>query len=293
MHALPADVCSELAALEAALSDIAVGGSDGTRGTFSLAYSGGMDSRFLAHAAKLLGFSPLLLMATGPQVPPEEEAYGELWARQNGFLFRKVEVDTLSLPLVAVNDKRRCYGCKREIFSRLREAAPLPLCDGTNASDAHAYRPGTQAVEELGVRSPLAQAGLSKADIYRLAALTGMERPAQKPRPCLLTRLPYGMKPEPHTLRALAAGEQAVRLALEAAGLAEADFRLRLVPSGGGLHTELHMLGNDADSLPPELSAKLRRVIAESAPSLPGPTRLVPQESLSGFFDKLQTPDRT
>ena len=140
MPTLSADSCLELAPLENALSGIAVGGSDGTRGSFALAYSGGMDSRFLAHAARLLGFEPHLLMAVGPQIPPEEEEYGESWALRNGLSFRKIEVDTLSLPLVAVNGKRRCYECKREIFSRLREALHeegerLPLCDGTNASD--------------------------------------------------------------------------------------------------------------------------------------------------------------
>ena len=291
MPALPADMRSELAALEAALSDIALGGTGNGRGRFALAYSGGMDSRFLAHAAKLLGFEAHLLMAVGPQVPPDEEEYGEGWARRNGFPLTKVGVDTLSLPLVARNDKRRCYECKREIFSRLREASSLPLCDGTNASDALAYRPGTQAAKELGIRSPLAIAGLSKTDIYRLAALTGMERPDQKPRPCLLTRLPYGMEPDAETLRALAAGERAVRLALEEAGLPEADFRLRLVPYEGGLHTELHLLRHEADGLPQELKARLSFLIAEAAPHLPSPALIAPQDSLSGFFDNLQPTD--
>ncbi|MBQ5727655.1 MAG: tRNA(Ile)-lysidine synthetase, partial [Mailhella sp.] len=222
---------------------------------------------------------------------PDEEEYGEGWARRNGFPLKKVGVDTLSLPLVARNGKRRCYECKREIFSRLRAAAPLPLCDGTNASDSLAYRPGTQAAKELGIRSPLAQAGLSKADIYRLAALSGMERPEQKPRPCLLTRLPYGMEPNAETLRALAAGERAVRLALEAAGQPEADFRLRLVPGEGMMHTELHLLRHEADSLPPDLKARLPALIAEAAPHLPEPALIAPQDSLSGFFDKLQPTD--
>lgn len=291
MPALPADMRSELAALEAALSGIALGGTGNGRGRFALAYSGGMDSRFLAHAAKLLGFEAHLLMAVGPQVPPDEEEYGEGWARRNGFPLTKVGVDTLSLPLVARNDKRRCYECKREIFSRLREASSLPLCDGTNASDALAYRPGTQAAKELGIRSPLAQAGLSKADIYRLAALSGMERPEQKPRPCLLTRLPYGMEPDAETLRALAAGERAVRLAFVSAGRPEEDFRLRLVPSEGRLHTELHLLRHEADGLPPDLTARLPALIAEAAPHLPVPALIAPQDSLSGFFDNLQPTD--
>jgi uncharacterized protein len=288
MPALPADVRSELAALDAALSGIAVGGKGGGRGRFALAYSGGMDSRFLAHAAKLLGFEAHLLMAVGPQVPPEEEEYGERWARNNGFPFTKVKIDTLSLPLVAKNDRRRCYECKREIFRSLREASPLQLCDGTNASDAHAYRPGTQAAKELGILSPLALAGLSKADIYRLAALSGMERPEQKPRPCLLTRLPYGMRTDEETLHALASGERAVRLALEAAGLSEADFRLRIVPSGEGMRTELHLLKDEDCRVPPELKARLPGIIGEAAPRLPSPAHISEQDSLSGFFDKVQ-----
>ena len=297
MPALHADVRSELAALEAALSGIAVGRSDGTRGGFALAYSGGMDSRFLAHAAKLLGFEPNLLMAVGPQIPPEEEEYGERWARQKGLSFRKIKVDTLSLPLVAVNDRRRCYECKREIFSSLletlrEEGKQLPLCDGTNASDAHAYRPGTKAVQELGVRSPLAIAGMSKADIYRLAALAGMERPEQKPRPCLLTRLPYGMKPDAEILRALAAGEKTIQLALESAGLFEADFRLRLVPCGEGMRTELHLMKNEAGGVSPDLMARLPGIIAEAAPRLPAPVHISAQDSLSGFFDKVQLTDK-
>ena len=91
---------------------------------------------------------------------------------------------------MASGDRRRCYACKRNLFSLLKARTDLPLCDGTNASDAGQYRPGIRAVEELGILSPLASAGLTKADIHRCAALTGMEDPEQKARPCLLTRLP-------------------------------------------------------------------------------------------------------
>jgi len=289
------DIRKALAPLEAALCEIALPGEGPSRGRFSLAYSGGMDSRFLAHAAHLLGFIPHLLMAVGPQLPPEERAFGEGWAQRNRLPLRQVEVDPLHLPLVARNDRRRCYECKRALFRRLLETlrqeaphAPLPLCDGTNASDALAYRPGTQAVQELGVLSPLALAELSKPDIYRLAALTGMERPDQKPRPCLLTRLPYGMKPKREVLEALAAGEQAVRRALARAGLPEADFRLRLVPNEKKTCTlALHLLKSEAEKLPQALADELAALLAEAAPALPHPARLVPQDTLSGFFDRL------
>jgi uncharacterized protein len=295
---LSPDTHNALAALEAVLCGIAIGKEEHEcRGHFALAYSGGMDSRFLAHAAKLLGFTPHLFMATGPQLSPEEASFGENWARMRGLPFQTVAVSPLELPLVARNDKERCYECKRELFRCIKaalalgagERIPLPLCDGTNASDALCYRPGLKAVRELGVLSPLAMAGLTKADIYRLAALTGMERPEQKPRPCLLTRLPYGMKPSRELLQALAAGESAVLRALEGAGLPDADLRLRLVPQAGGERVlELHMLHEDMTQLPPALSKALPALIAEVAPALPAPAHLVPQSSLSGFFDKLQ-----
>lgn len=270
---------------------------------FALAFSGGMDSRFLAHAAQLLGFAPLLLHVTGPHVPPEESAFARRWASARGLPLRELFVDPLSLPLVAQGSRRRCYACKRELFSRLLTllddearrlslSAPLPLCDGTNASDLHALRPGMQAVQELGIRSPLALAGLSKADVYRLAALSGLDEPEQKPRPCLLTRLPYGVRPEAALLEALSVGEDVVRAFLARHCGPAPDFRLRLVPVGNTTDTEaplrleLHLLHCDAFRLPCDAEAHLARLITQASPALPGPARLAPQDTLSGFFDR-------
>ena len=177
---------------------------------FALAYSGGLDSRFLAHAAQRFGFEPVLLHIAGPHIPPEETDYARHWAASRELAYEELPADPLDLALVASGDRRRCYACKRNLFSLLKARTDLPLCDGTNASDAGQYRPGIRAVEELGILSPLASAGLTKADIHRCAALTGMEDPEQKARPCLLTRLPYGMKPERSLLAGLAAGERAV-----------------------------------------------------------------------------------
>ncbi|WP_446425526.1 tRNA(Ile)-lysidine synthetase [Mailhella sp.] len=298
-----------LAMLEPVLVGIAVpvapASASPSRGRFALAFSGGMDSRFLAHAAQLLGFSPLLLHVTGPHVPPEESDFARRWTAARGLSLREVPADPLSLPLVAQGSRRRCYACKRELFSRLlsdleREArhlslpGPLPLCDGTNASDLHAFRPGTQAAQELGIRSPLALAGLSKADIYRLASLSDLDEPEQKPRPCLLTRLPYGVRPDASLLEGLAAGERAVRAFFEEHGGPLPDFRLRLVPQEDGTQSvsapslclDLHLLHADALHLSRDAEHRLARVIAKAAPALPMPVRLVPQDTLSGFFDR-------
>ena len=265
-----------LSRLQDILSGLAVAGR------FALAYSGGLDSRFLAHAAHLGGFSPLLLHVTGPHVPPEESLFAQSWAENIPLEFRNIPVDTLSLPSVACGARDRCYECKKAMFTRLMQESSLPLCDGTNASDALAYRPGLRAVRELGVTSPLALAGLTKKEIHSLAEKTGMSLAWQKPRPCLLTRLPYGERPSKELLAAIAAGESAVREVLARGGMPQADFRLRLVTRD---RLEVHMLASDMAHMTAELGEALIKGAHEAMPGLPRPV-LAAQETLSGFFDK-------
>ena len=251
-------------------------------GRFALAYSGGLDSRFLAHAAKLLKFQPVLLHITGPHVPPEESDFARAWAGAQQLDFQEIPVDTLSVPAVAEGARDRCYACKYAMFSRLAQESDLPLCDGTNASDASAYRPGIRAVRELGVISPLTLAGLTKNDIHLLAEETGMTIPWQKPRPCLLTRLPYGARPDAETLADIAAGEQTVRHTLAEAGLPQVDFRLRLVAPD---RLELHLTASDMALLPDALASALLQSVHAAVPNRPRPVLSV-QESLSGFYDR-------
>ena len=265
-----------LEGLQRILSDVAA------EGRFALAYSGGLDSRFLAHAAHILGLHPLLLHVTGPHVPPEESDFARSWAERNGLEFRPVPVNPLTLPPVAKGARDRCYACKRRLFTALAEESDLPLCDGTNASDASTYRPGLRAVRELGVISPLALAGLTKNDIHFLAGQTGMEQPEQKPRPCLLTRLPYGTTPTEETLAAIAAAELAVRGTLVRASMPQVDFRLRLTAPD---KPELHLLSSDTAVMPLSLLETLTEEAHHAMPGLPWPI-LSPQESLSGFFDR-------
>ena len=252
-------------------------------GRFALAYSGGLDSRFLAHAAHLLGFSPLLMHVTGPHVPPEESAFARSWASELALEFREIPVNPLSLASVSRGDKDRCYECKRAMFSVLGTVSDLPLCDGTNASDSQGYRPGLRAVRELGIVSPLALAGLTKNDIHSLAESTGMTLPWQPPHPCLLTRLPYGTRPTEETLSAVAAGEKAVRQTLLGHGMPRVDFRIRLVTPE---RTELHLLRSDAAGLSDELKTQLLRQAEAAMPGYPRPV-LSLQDSLSGFFDRV------
>ena len=159
MTAASPDETALLPRLESVLGVLAAGNR------FALAYSGGLDSRFLAHAAQRFGFEPVLLHIVGPHIPPEETDYARHWAASRELAYEELPADPLDLALVASGDRRRCYACKRNLFSLLKARTDLPLCDGTNASDAGQYRPGIRAVEELGILSPLASAGLTQDDV--------------------------------------------------------------------------------------------------------------------------------
>ena len=249
---------------------------------FALAFSGGMDSRFLAHAALLLGYTPTLLHISGPHVDPQETQEAEDWARNRSLELHSLELDPLQSPEVASGHPKRCYFCKKALFLRLTKETELPLCDGTNLSDLGAYRPGRQALKELNVISPLAEATLSKADIHDLAARTGLDRPFQQPRPCLLTRFPYGMPLTYEHLQTVRNGEHAVRTVFAQAGYPCPDFRLRFLDKE---HAVLHLPVQESERIPPEVYASLSRSVHKECPELPA-LSIERVDTLSGFFDR-------
>jgi uncharacterized protein len=191
-----------------------------------IAVSGGLDSRVLARQLWEWDLDIQPLHFVGAHVPEFETAFARSWISRQGRKVHIVEVEPLTLAPVATNQPLRCYHCKRHMFTRALDLARelgLPhVLDGTQASDQKLYRPGVQALEELGVASPLARAGITKPEIRQLAAGLGMELPDQPARPCLLTRFDYDYEIDPGMLPGLARTEN--RLAR--AGLAE--FRLRL-----------------------------------------------------------------
>lgn len=208
-----------------------------TAPTLAVALSGGVDSRFLCHALQQAGLPFLALHARGPHVPDEESRAAVHWAESRGLRLELVSFSPLALPDVADGSRERCYACKKGLVAALRQRLAdlgLPdalLCDGSNADDLHAHRPGLRALREEGVASPLAEAGIRKADLRRLGALWGLDNPEQAARPCLLTRLAYGCRPEEATLRRLADAEAALAALSDADGLPVlGDFRLRLCP---------------------------------------------------------------
>lgn len=254
-------------------------------GCLAIAYSGGLDSRFLAHASQQFGFRAELLHINGPHVPQEETEYARRWAEAQHLPYREVLFDPLDLPEVASGSRERCYGCKKGLFSALLKQTSLPLCDGTNASDMGHYRPGIRAVQELGIHSPLADAGLTKDMIHHYAARTEMEDWEQKPHPCLLTRLPYGMKPSRDLLYLLETGENGIRKIWTDAGMPEPDFRLRLVSD----HLELHFASGNGCCLSPAIKDQMTAYLLQAAPQFSQPCIIRQVEKLSGFFDSTQS----
>lgn len=264
-------------------------------GRLGIAYSGGLDSRFLAHAAALSGFDPLLLHASGPHIAPSESVWARDWAARRGLRFVEIPANPLERSEVAENSPERCYACKHYLFSKAMEAlhaawgdfGPLPLCDGSNLSDHGGYRPGLKAVRELGVHSPLALAGFDKGRIRRAGRLTGLEWPDQQARPCMLTRLAYGLPPTAGLLACLAEAEERIAGLLAAdlgragAGESSIDFRLRVPEAGSAV---LH--------LTVEPGASLRASLAEAVVGcgLPCPA-IVRVDDLSGYFDRLRASD--
>lgn len=162
----------------------------------ALLFSGGLDSSLLlAAAARVLGPGCLAVTFTGPHIAPGELAAAWTLGRRLGVRHLVRSVDPLAVPDFRGNTPRRCYACKRAIITRAWEVARAQgaevLWDGTNLDDLGDFRPGLQAARELGVASPLLEAGLDKAAIRDLSRTLGL--PWQKPaQSCLATRFPYG-----------------------------------------------------------------------------------------------------
>ena len=249
----------------------------------AVAFSGGLDSRFLIHAALRAGVSVQALHVAGPHIPAAEHEHAVAWARQRGVPLTVLPLDPLTMPALRGNPKDRCYHCKTAVFTALKAAAAaLPghpaLADGTNASDSQGYRPGLRALAELGIISPLAEAGLTKDAIRRLAADTGMDDPGQAALPCLLTRFDYGLTITAEKLQALDVAERAVEAVLRTHyGPTAPGFRLRWLAQDS---TVLHL---EAKDLPPALVQDLRETLAATGFAR---TPVEAVRTLSGYFDR-------
>lgn len=190
---------------------------------FMLAFSGGLDSRLIAHTALKAAIPFTAVHIRGPHIPCIETEFAKAWLKKRAIPLVEIGFDPLGILEVAEGSKERCYACKREMFLLIQAAAKgLNILEGSNASDLTKFRPGLRAIKELGIISPLALAGISKPEARAIARASGLDQPEQPSRPCLLTRFDYGVYPSLDQLQKLEQAEAEIaKLGLKA-------FRLRL-----------------------------------------------------------------
>ena len=191
----------------------------------ALAFSAGVDSSYLLYAGLQYGAEIRAYYVHTAFQPAFELALAKKMAETLGADLRILEEDVLSDPDVAANGPRRCYFCKRRLFTLIRKTAAAEgfdvLLDGTNASDDDAERPGMQALRELGVLSPLRECGLTKKRIRELSREGGLVTWDMPAYSCLATRIPTGTSLSEKLLRRTEQAENDLR------SLGFSDFRVR------------------------------------------------------------------
>lgn len=181
-------------------------------GRLLVAFSGGVDSGLLLHLAhRQLGDGVLAVTAHSVIHPTRELEGAQRFTAERGIEHLVVSSQEMELPEFVANDRRRCYYCKRHVMERLLEIARDrgigSVAHGANADDARDFRPGLEAARELGVLSPLQDAGLGKAEIRYLSREAGLPTWARPAMPCLATRIPYGVPITGERLRMIEAAE--------------------------------------------------------------------------------------
>lgn len=181
-----------------------------------IAFSGGVDSAYLAYAASAaLGDRALAVTGESPSYPDFQRQDALDIVNQFSISHEFIITDEINDPNYQANPANRCYFCKNELFTKLSSLAAERgyafVCDGNNADDVGDYRPGRQAARELNVRSPLIEAGLTKSEIRVLSQTAGLpvwDRPASA---CLSSRIPYGTPVTIEKLSVIERGEARLR----------------------------------------------------------------------------------
>lgn len=217
----------------------------------AVAFSGGADSSLLLklavmHAGKT-GKRVIAVTASTELHPAKDEAAARQAAMETGAEHRILTVNELQFEGIKRNPADRCYHCKKYLFGAIQDeaakaGAPMVL-EGTNADDLKQYRPGLKAVEELGIKSPLKEAGFTKEEVRKLAQAYGVSAANRPSAPCLATRFPYGEELTMEKLRRVEQGEDCLK------SLGLYNVRLRV-------HGNVARIEADADDMGKLLEAR-------------------------------------
>ncbi len=221
-------------------------------GKLAVAFSGGVDSTYLLHKAhEVLGDGCIAVTVKSRVLTSEEFIWTSDFCSENGISQTIIDFDVFAVPEFASNPPDRCYYCKRKIFESIKEAAfGYEVADGSNVDDTGDYRPGMRAIKELGISSPLKEAGLTKNDIRILSKEAGLPTWDQPSAACLASRFAYGEEITDEGLVRVAAAEKFIK------DLGFAGIRVRV-------HGDIARIEADPDDVALLAYARTRKEISE------------------------------